>query len=93
MGSREQEQFEEWQFEEWRDKNMSRRSRHFLVVEIECLDTQGAHQAEDRLLRWLEIYGHTASGHGFEFFSVGRVAAKPVRHRMKRKPVAISDLV
>lgn len=64
---------------------MSRPYRHILVVEIECLDRQGSHEAEDRLLRWLETYGHTAPSHGFEFFTVGRIAAKAMRGRTKKE--------
>lgn len=62
---------------------MGRSRRHLLAVEIECLDVQGSHDAEDRLIRWIETFGHTALGHGFEFFSVGRVAKKPMRGRVK----------
>lgn len=52
---------------------MTRKLKHGLVVEIDCLDAQGQCQAQDRLVRWLEHYGYTASGHGFEFISVGAV--------------------
>lgn len=62
---------------------MSRSRRHILVVEIECLDTQGSHQAEDRLLRWIETFGPTSTNHGFEFFYIGRIAKKPMRGRVK----------
>lgn len=63
---------------------MSRPRRHTIIVEIECLDPQGSHQAESRLLRWLETFGHTSVGHGFEFFKVGRVAGKPMKGRIKK---------
>jgi hypothetical protein len=54
--------------------------RHTLVVEIECHDAQGSHQAEDRLLDWLETYGHTSVSHGFDFLTVRRVAKKTNAH-------------
>lgn len=59
----------------------TRARRHKLVVEIECLDVQGSHAAEDRLLRWLETYGHTAPSHGFEFIDVGRISSRLVKTR------------
>jgi hypothetical protein len=62
---------------------MARGRRHTLVVEIDCDDVQGPREAEDRLLRWLETFGHTAPGHGFEFFTVGRIAAKAMKDRMR----------
>jgi hypothetical protein len=62
---------------------MARGRRHTLVVEIDCFDVQGSREAEDRLLSWLETFGHTAPGHGFNFFTIGRVAAKPMKGRMR----------
>jgi hypothetical protein len=59
-----------------------RTKRHTLVIEIECHDTQGSHEAEDRLLRWLETFGHTSVGHGFEFFMVGRISRKAMKGRL-----------
>jgi len=61
----------------------SRGRRHILVVEIDCLDVQGSHAAEERLLRWVEHFGHTAPSFGFEFFSVGRIAGEPMKDRVK----------
>jgi hypothetical protein len=55
--------------------------RHKLVVEIDCLDAQGQRQAQNRLLRWLETFGHTAVGSGFEFKSVGVMTGKRVERR------------
>lgn len=60
-----------------------RSQHHTLIVEIKCDDMQGAHDAEDRLIRWLEAFGHTSVSHGFEFFMVGRVARKPMKGRLK----------
>jgi hypothetical protein len=60
---------------------MTRRIKHQLVVEIECLDAQGQRQAQDRLHRWLETYGYTSSGNGFEFISVGVMTGKRVDRR------------
>jgi len=62
----------------------SRARRHIFTVEIECVEVQGSHAAEDRLLRWIEHFGHTAQSFGFEFFSVGRIASKPMKGRMKK---------
>ena len=62
----------------------SRSRRHILAVEIECVEVQGSNAAEDRLLRWIEHLGHTTSSFGFEFFSVGRIASKPMKGRMKK---------
>jgi hypothetical protein len=59
-----------------------RTKRHTLVVEIECFDAQGSHEAEDRLLRWLETFGYTSPNHGFEFFMVGRIARKAMKGRI-----------
>jgi hypothetical protein len=64
---------------------MSRLKRHTLVVEIECDDAQGSHDAETRLLRWLETFGHTSFGHGFTFFKVGRIAGKAMKGRTARE--------
>ena len=58
--------------------------RHILVVEIECLDTQGQRQAQDRLHRYLETYGYTSPGHGFEFKTVGVLAGKHLSSKPKR---------
>lgn len=65
---------------------MSRSKRHTLAIEIETDLTEGAHAAEDRLIRWLETFGHTSSSFGFRFFSLGRIAAKPLRGRIKKAP-------
>lgn len=46
------------------------KTKHLLVVEIECLDKQSHTEAQDRLVRWLETYGYTSPGHGFEFVAV-----------------------
>lgn len=55
--------------------------RHKLVIEIDCLDAQGQRQAQNRVLRWLEIYGHTSPGHGFDFRTVGVMTGKRVVRR------------
>lgn len=61
---------------------MGRSRRHLLIVEIETLDAQGSRESEDRLIRWLGHFGHTAPSFGFKFFSAGRVAAKPMNGKM-----------
>ena len=43
---------------------------HTVAVTITCLDAQTEGDAADRVKRWLETFGHTAAGHGFEFKSV-----------------------
>jgi hypothetical protein len=43
-----------------------KRKRHKIVLVIETIDAQSAEQARQRLHDWLETYGHSASGHGFE---------------------------
>lgn len=58
---------------------MSRRRRNVLVVEILADLPEGQRQAQDRLHRWLETYGHTASGHGFGFVSVGVLTGKRLK--------------
>ena len=55
---------------------MTRKLRHLLCVEVLCLDPQGQRQAQDRLHRWLETFGHTAASFGFEFRSVGVITGK-----------------
>lgn len=47
--------------------------KHILIVEVECFDAQGSREAENRLLRWIETYGHTSTGHGFEFSKMSLV--------------------
>jgi len=60
-----------------------RSKRHTLAVEIDCHDVQGSHEAEDRLIRWLETFGHSSVGHVFEFFMVGRISRKPMKGPLK----------
>lgn len=51
--------------------------RHFTVeVDIETDDLQSAKEGGDRLLRWLETYGHTSVSHGFSFISIGETVTK-----------------
>ena len=59
---------------------IGRSKRHTLCVEILCLDAQGQRQAQDRLHRWLETYGHTAPSHGFEFKTVGVITGKYIAY-------------
>lgn len=58
--------------------------RHKLIVEIECDDAQGSRQAQDRLIRWIETFGHTAPSFGFDFFNVGRIAGLHILHMKGR---------
>lgn len=44
-----------------------RKKRHFVLIEIECLDNQGPVQARDRVHRWIEHYGYTDCSFGFKF--------------------------
>lgn len=55
---------------------MAQNIKHLLVIEIECLDKQSHTEARDRLVRWLETYGYTSPGHGFEFSSVDVMTRK-----------------
>lgn len=63
----------------------ARGHRHLITIEIETLDRQGTRAAQDRVLRWLETFGHTSPGHGFEFVSVGRFCYTPIRSRVHPK--------
>ncbi len=56
-----------------------RTRRHTLVVELLSDDAIGQRQAQDSLHGWLETFGHTASGHGFEFVSVGVLTGKRLK--------------
>ncbi len=58
-----------------------RRRQHFLIVEVltDRNNTQGQRQMQDRLHRWLETYGHTASSFGFQFVSVGVMTGKRLK--------------
>lgn len=53
-----------------------RARRNHLVIEILSDDPEGQRQAQDRLHRWLETFGHTASSFGFQFVSVGVMTGK-----------------
>jgi len=55
---------------------MSRLKRHTLAVEIAFDFNLGQRQAQDKLCKWLEAYGYTASGFGFEFKTVGVITGK-----------------
>ncbi|MCK1671042.1 hypothetical protein [Bradyrhizobium sp. 150] len=52
-----------------------------LVITIRGHLPEGTRQAQNRLLRWLETYGHTSVGHGFDFLSVGVMTGKRVERR------------
>lgn len=60
--------------------------RHTLAVEIFCDLRCGQRQAQDRLHRWLETFGHTAPSLGFEFRTVGRITGKPVDMKHEATP-------
>lgn len=53
-----------------------RGKRHFVMVEIECLSSQGMTGAANQLHGWIEKFGHTARLHGFEFVSTARLSPK-----------------
>lgn len=53
-------------------------NRFEVFVEIETLDAQTQREAQNRVQRWIETYGHTASGHGFEFVQMVRTKKRSV---------------
>jgi hypothetical protein len=50
--------------------------KHQLVVHVASEVDKGQRLMQDRLLRWIAAYGHTASSFGFEFEAVGVITAK-----------------
>lgn len=56
-------------------------------VVIATMDSQTGKEAADRLLRWFETFGHTASGHGFTLLGVGTATRTP-RKKQKETPDA-----
>lgn len=44
---------------------------HGVLIWIECDDAQSKDDAEERLKRWLEHFGHTAPSFGFTFETIG----------------------
>lgn len=62
-----------------------------MVVEIQCVDAQGSHDAEKRLIGWLTEYGHTSTNHDFAFFKVGRIAGKAMKGLIQTPPAAAAD--
>lgn len=62
-----------------------RKRNHLLVIEIQCDDSEGQRQAQDRVHGWLETFGYTASSHGFEFVSIGVATAKRLSKAPKRQ--------
>ena len=63
----------------------TRGKRHFVVVEIECLDSQGMTEAVSRLHEWLEAFGHTACSHGFDFVSTSRLSPKLIQPKRQKQ--------
>lgn len=53
-----------------------RKRENVLVVKILADLPEGTRQAQDRLHRWLETYGHTSVSHGFRFVEVGVLTGK-----------------
>lgn len=47
-----------------------------LVIEVAVPNLTGQRQAQELVHSWLSTYGHTATGHGFEFISVGVLTGK-----------------
>lgn len=43
-------------------------------------------QAQNRLHRWIETFGHTAPNNGFTFKSVGVITGKRVETKKKKRP-------
>jgi hypothetical protein len=62
---------------------MTRKRRHQLVIEVECLDPQGQRQAQDRVHNWFETFGHTACSHGFVFKTVGVMTGKQIASHIR----------
>jgi len=61
---------------------MSKSTEHLVCVRISTLDPQSLPKARNRLLRWLETYGHTAPSHGFEFeYVIGATSNRPVMYK------------
>lgn len=51
-----------------------------LVIEVAVDNRAGQRQAQKCVHHWLEAYGHTAPGHGFEFISIGVLTGKRLSH-------------
>lgn len=64
---------------------MSKSTQHLVCVWIETLDPQSLSQARNRVLRWLETFGHTAVNHGFEFTQMsGDTSNRPIETKVVR---------
>lgn len=61
-----------------------KKSRHILVIEVETDKHTGSRQAQNKLHKWLEHNGHSASTHGFRFVSVGVQTGKRLSHAPRK---------
>lgn len=60
-----------------------RTRRHSLVIHILTHEPKGQRQAQNHLYKWLETFGHSSGGHGFEFVSVGVLTGKRLKDAPK----------
>lgn len=51
---------------------------HTLIVTVISDVDKGQRQMQDRLLRWIEAFGHTSSSFGFKFDKVGVLTGKRI---------------
>lgn len=56
---------------------------HVVAVQIETDEGMSMTDANRKVQRWLETFGHTACSHGFEFIGVVRISAKIVTEELK----------
>lgn len=61
---------------------MSYARKHIVKIEIECLDPQSNAQAKTRVQNWLETYGYTSSGHGFDFVTIEQTAEPDTKKKV-----------
>lgn len=59
--------------------------RHVVAVQIETDDNLSISEANKKVQRWLETFGHTAPSFGFEFTGVVRVSAKMITEELNEK--------
>lgn len=56
-----------------------KRISHFLTVEIKTHDPSTRQESFDSVHAWLETYGYTSVGHGFDFVSLIGERGKTVK--------------
>ena len=58
---------------------MAKSTRHTMVVVVECDSAVGAHEAEERFMRFVKAHANSVMNpYGFWFYTAGRVAAKQI---------------